>query len=324
MTFDLARELELAPRLFDGAVGTQLLVSGFDRVRDLLGDKGPLALNLTRPEQVRAVHESYLDAGSHWISTNTFAASPADLECQGLSERGDLLVAAAVNAAREAVDAWRGDVPDARVLGSIGPGWTPDATSPEERAKDSLELARRLVDGGVDALLLETVTRLDHLRVVYASLRALAETQGLTVLVSVAFGPDGCLADGATAADVGAWAHGVEPLLLGTNCGRGPDDTERDLTALREHWSGPLTAEPTAGLPADGDLWSYPVDATSFADRVAPWIERFDLTALGGCCGTSPRYLAAVSDALEFPRHWIVPDADDHELEGDPPDGGEG
>jgi 5-methyltetrahydrofolate--homocysteine methyltransferase len=317
MTFDLARELDLAPRLFDGAVGTQLLVSGFDRERDLLGDKGPLALNLTRPEQVRAVHESYLDAGSHWITTNTFAASPADLAQQGLSERGDRLVDAAVNAAREAVDAWRGDVPDARVLGSIGPGWTPDATAANERAADALELARRLVEGGVDGLLLETVTRLDHLRVVYASLRELADRAGLAVIASVAFGPDGRLADGASAADVAAWAKSVEPVLLGANCGRGPDGTERDLAALREHWSGPLAARPTAGLPVGDDLSTYPVGAEAFADRVAPWIERFDLVALGGCCGTSPRHLAQVSDALGLERHWVLPDEDDEEFDDD-------
>jgi 5-methyltetrahydrofolate--homocysteine methyltransferase len=82
---DVARE---APLLLDGAIGTQLLDSGFDPERDWLGHEGCCeVLDLTRPEQVRAVHESYLDAGSDLICTNTFGALRSVLERFGLASR---------------------------------------------------------------------------------------------------------------------------------------------------------------------------------------------------------------------------------------------
>ncbi|MEZ5977950.1 MAG: homocysteine S-methyltransferase family protein [Planctomycetota bacterium] len=284
--------------LFDGATGTQLLVSGFDAERDLLG-AGPEALSTTRAEQVRAVHESYLDAGCEWIRTNTFQASPSELAAHGLGKRFEAIVRGAVLAAREAVDAWRDDVPGGLVLGSIGPG--PAGVEAKERARDAAELARALVAAGVDGIALETQTRLD---VAAASFDAIAGL-GRSAFVSFAPGADGRLADGATLADVATWARELRPALLGLNCGTGPDATERDLAALRANWDGPLAALPTAGVPQRADdLTSFPVAPHEFGERVAAWVRRFELAAVGGCCGTGPRHLAALGEALGRPRPW--------------------
>jgi len=322
---DLTSLLGPRPALFDGALGTQLLLSGFDAERDLLGTGGPQALALTRNEQVRAVHESYLDAGARLIATNTFCATPDDLARQGIGARFETCVDAAVAAAREAVDAWRDEVPDARVLGSIGPGLAPRETEVDARAKDATALAERLLERGVDALLLETQIRLDHLGAVVERVAPLARAHGAPLVASVAFGPDGTLACGADASAVARWASGAPIDLLATNCGRGPETTAADLERLRAHWDGPLAALPTAGLPErDDDLASYPIDARAFADAVAPWIERFDLVGVGGCCGTSPRHLAELASALGIERPWIEPedDADEHE-DDDESQGGE-
>lgn len=313
------------PALFDGALGTQLLLSGFDDERDLLGTGSPQALNLTREEQVRAVHESYLDAGARLIATNTFCATPDDLERQGLGDRFEAGVDNGLRAAREAVDAWRDEVPDARVLGSIGPGLAPRETAPDARANDAAQLVDRLLEGRVDGLLLETQIRLDHVAALVDRIAPRASERAVPIVVAVSFGPDGTLACGADANAVARWAQAAPIHLLATNCGRGPEATAADLERLRAHWDGPLAALPTAGLPADDtDLSSYPVGPARFAQEVAPWVERFDLVGVGGCCGTSPRHVAELARALGVERPWIEADEeeDDEGPGSDAEDGG--
>lgn len=310
---DLDTFLGARPTLFDGAVGTQLLVSGFDEHTDLQGAGGPEALCATRPEQVRAVHESYLDAGARVLTTNTFGASPRDLEVQGLTRHADAIVKGAVTAAREAADAWRDDVPDARVLGALGPGLDADRRSATEHADAVEPLARQLLALGVDGLVLETATRLDHLAAAFERIAPLARERGVLLVASVAFTPKLHLLDGADARAVAAWAADARPDLLAANCGTGPEATAAELAALRAHHEGPLAALPTAGEPVDGDLARFPVDPAAFAAAVLPWIERFDLAAVGGCCGTTPRHVAALADALGRPRPWIEDEPSDEE-----------
>lgn len=300
----LAADLTRGVRLFDGALGTQLMTSGFHPQRDMLG-AGPTALSLTRPEQVRAVHESYLDAGAQWLRTNTFLATPGDLERYGLASRAEELARAAARAALDAADAWRADVPDVRVFGAIGPGATPNTTSAQERARDVAQLARWLLAAGVDGLVLETMTRLDHIAAVFDALAPLARERGRDVAVSVVVSPQGRLADGATLAEFATWARAAHPLLVGLNCGRGPADSEVHVAELRRHHHGPLAALPTAGLPTDPrDHASYPVAPHEFGETLAAWVRRHELSAVGGCCGTSPRHIAALADALGRARPW--------------------
>jgi len=300
----LAADLAHGVRLFDGALGTQLMTSGFHPQRDMLG-AGPTALSLTRPEQVRAVHESYLDAGAQWLRTNTFLATPGDLERNGLKSRAEELARAAARAALDAADAWRADVPDVRVFGAIGPGATPNTTSAAERARDVAQLARWLLAAGVDGLVLETMTRLDHIAAVFDAVAPLARERGRDVGVSVVVSPQGRLADGATLAEFATWARAAHPLLIGLNCGRGPADSEPHVAELRRHHHGALAALPTAGLPTDPrDHTSYPVAPHEFGETLAAWVRRHGLAAVGGCCGTSPRHIAALADALGRVRPW--------------------
>lgn len=300
--------------LLDGALGTQLLVSGFDAHTDLLDAGGPEALCATRPEQVRAVHESYLDAGARVLTTNTFGASPRDLAVQGLGSRFEAIAAGAVRAAREAARAWADEVPDARVLGALGPGLDADQRRASDHADAVAPLAERLLELGVDGLVLETATRLDHLAAAYERVLPLVRARGGVLVASFAFTPKRRLLDGADARAIAAWADAARPDLLAANCGTGPEATAAELADLRAHWSGPLAALPTAGEPAGGDLTRFGVDAAAFADAVAPWVERFDLVAVGGCCGTTPRHIAALGDALGLARPWIETErADDEE-----------
>jgi 5-methyltetrahydrofolate--homocysteine methyltransferase len=306
----LASELARGVRLFDGALGTQLLVSGFHPQRDLLG-AGPTALSLTRPEQVRAVHESYLDAGAHWLRTNTFLATPADLARHGLAGRAQELARSAARAALEAASAFETEVPQARVLGAIGPGEAPNGTSPAERADDVRQLASWLLAAGVHGLMLETQTRLDHVDAVHRAIRPLADARERGVVVSFVVSPDGRLADGATLEDVAAWATAAHPLLLALNCGRGPADSEAHVATLRRLYRGALGALPTAGVPTDPrDHTGYPVAPHEFGEVLASWVRRHQLSAVGGCCGTGPRHVAALSDALGFVRSWAPPEDD--------------
>ncbi len=289
---DVARE---APLLLDGAIGTQLLDSGFDPERDWLGHEGCCeVLDLTRPEQVRAVHESYLDAGSDLICTNTFGALRSVLERFGLASRRAEIVRAATRAAREAVEAWTTPERPRGVIGTIGPGLDLPSRGGRDRevlADEYGELAAALAEGGVDILLLETAA--DPIQIATAA-QAVRSACGLPLWISLA--PDrGQLVSEFAIADAVSAARDHAPELLAINCGRGPVAAAESLPALREAWAGPLGFWPSAS--ADGS----PGNPFDFAEAVAGAARTFDLRAVGGCCGTGPTHIRRLAAALGLP-----------------------
>ena len=281
------------PLVLDGAMGTQLIASGFDIERDFLGTPGHVAaLALTRPEQVRAIHESYLDAGARAVRTHTFQASATALGRHGLAERAHEIHAEALDAAREAVAAFESERA-AFVLGSIGPAVAPgaDATAVAHARADHADQARWLAPG-VAALVLETFAEPRALEA------ALSGAQGsapdVPRWVSVVASADGSLLADGDLADAAALAVRHDAALLAVNCVELPV-LEPALRTLREHWSGPLGAWPNAGPP---DRLAEP---EHFAEHLAELAASFDLRAVGACCGSRPAHVAALARALGAP-----------------------
>ncbi len=278
----------------DGAVGTLLAERGVDQPYN--------GANLTHASVVRSVHEEYLRAGARVIETNTFSANRLKLAARNLEENVREINVEGARLAREAVDALpKGE--DAFVLGSISPLGRPLAPVgsifPEEARDIFVEQAEALLEGGVDAILLETFTDLAELKLAYEAVGAL----GAPVLAYKTFIEDGeTLAAGLparVAREISSWSSaGSGPALIGTNCTVGP---QRMLEIIEQMVAevGPIAAYPNPGLPQfiHGAIL-YNQDVNHFAEygiRLA----RTGARLIGGCCGTTPAHVKALAEALK-------------------------
>src|SRR3712207_5748822 len=269
----------------------------------LLGERGvgfghPYArANLSHPEMVTGIHEEYLRAGASVIETNTFSANRFKLETHNLEERvRDVNVAGARLACTAAAGVASGEK-KALVLGAIGPLGRPLApigpVSLSEAREVFLEQAEALLEGGADVLVLETFTDLAELRLAYEAVRPL----GALVLAYKTFVEDGeTLAEGLperAAREISSW--GAD--LAGSNCTVGP----QRMVSIAEQMSagaGPVAAFPNPGLPQlVGGSVRYNRDVRHFAGYGVELAEA-GARLIGGCCGTTPAHIRALSEAL--------------------------
>jgi methionine synthase / methylenetetrahydrofolate reductase (NADH) len=285
---DFRELLEDRVLLGDGAMGT------------LLGERGvgfghPYArANLSHPEMVAGIHEEYLRAGASVIETNTFSANRYKLEIHDLEDRVRQVNVEGARLARRAADTVAADT---LVLGAIGPLGRLLApigsVSPEEAREVFLEQAEALLEGGADALLLETFTDLAELRLAYDAVRLF----GRPVLAYKTFVEDGeTLAEGLperAAHEISSW--GAD--LTGANCTVGPQRMV-DIVEQMSAGAGPVAAFPNPGLPqlVEGSV-RYNRDVRHFAAYGVKLAEA-GARLIGGCCGTTPAHVRALSEVL--------------------------
>jgi 5-methyltetrahydrofolate--homocysteine methyltransferase len=288
----------------DGAMGT-MLQDANPGLADFEGHDGcNEILNVTRPDIVRSVHDAYLAAGVDCIETNTFGANLANLAEYGIPERIGELARAGAEIARAAADA--ASTPDKPrfVLGSTGPGTKLPSLGHVTFAtlRDSYaEQAAGLIEGGVDAILIETTQDLLQVKAaVIGSKRAAAKAGvDIPILVQVTVETTGTMLLGS---EIGAALTAIEALgvdSLGLNCATGPAEMSEHLRHLSRHSSIPLTCMPNAGLPeltADGA--HYPLTPVQLADAHENFVTDYGIGLVGGCCGTTPAHLAAVVDRV--------------------------
>lgn len=274
--------------ILDGAMGTFLQQSG-------LPEGTPSCLwNLRNPEAVRQAHQRYHRAGSQAVLTNTFCASRMFLDRDGLLENLKKINETGVQLARQAVGetGW--------VLGDIGPtgmqGPASQQTFERQVALFSEQL-EVLIGCGVDGIVMETLGSLEEIRAALAAAERLCVQEPLVLLITVVQKGKGFFEpDPVAAAKIVEENHRVS--VLGVNCSEGPETV---LTALKQMASvtqRPLLAKPNAGLPARvADRWTYPISpqqmgvyAPKFVEAGARWI--------GGCCGTDPDHIRAITKSL--------------------------
>ena len=273
----------------DGAMGTVLHAAGNPLERALP------ELNLSDPDQVRRIHDSYLATGVELIQTNTFGASPLRLEVHGLGDRTAEINMAGVRVARAAAAAAGRPV---FVAGSVAPAVTLQQrrrVAPADREAAVREQVAALVAAGVDVLVLETFGYLDEL----VEAVGVAVATGIPVLAQATFAADGHTLGGDTPHDVCAALADLPVAALGTNCTLGPQGVLAVVQELRSHTDLPMSALPNAGLPrrTSGPRFSYDVDAHYFA-RYAQLLVGAGVSVVGGCCGTTPAHLDAVVRAI--------------------------
>jgi trimethylamine--corrinoid protein Co-methyltransferase len=277
----------------DGATGTNLFEMG------LTSGDSPELWNVEHPDRIRALHQSFVDAGADIILTNTFGCNRRRLALHGLEGRVRELAAAAVANARAVADAAGRPV---AVAGSIGP--TGDLFAPlgpmteDEAVAVFAEQMEAIRDAGADVIWIETMSAPDEMR---AAAKA-AQRTGLPYVVTASFDTAGRTMMGMqpeALPDLGAGLS-PPPVAVGANCGVGASDLLASVLAMtKAHPEAIVVAKANCGIPtvtATGTVYSGTPELMADYARLA-----VDAGAriIGGCCGTSPRHLAAMHDALE-------------------------
>lgn len=274
--------------LFDGAMGTEL------QRRGLPPGACPELWNLEAPHLVREVHQAYREAGARILETNTFGANRVRLREYGLAERAEEINLRGVALAREVAGE------EVLVAGSIGPtGRFLRPFGPlsfDEAYEIFAEQARALARGGADLLLLETFSDLGEVR---AALLAAREAAELPVLVQLTFDESGRTVTGVTPEAAVAVLEALGAAAVGANCSTGPEAMVQVVRAMALSTTLPVSAQPNAGLPRiEGGRTVYPLAPEEMAEWGLRLVEA-GAALVGGCCGTAPPHISALSRRLE-------------------------
>jgi 5-methyltetrahydrofolate--homocysteine methyltransferase len=280
------------PLLGDGAMGTML--------QDLGNDEGgaPELWNVERVDVVEGVLEGYASSGSRLLTTNTFGGTRARLQMHGLEDRVEELNQAAAALARSVADRHPGTF----VLGDIGPSGElmepmGDLTI-DSAAELFAEQVRGLVAGGVDGILIETMSDLSEVEAAVTAARK--EAPGLPIFATLSFDTNLRTMMGVSPAMAVQAISDMGVDVVGANCGRGLDEMRIIAAQLAEAGAGRvrLMVQSNAGLPKlQGDTFVFdgtPEEMAGYA------VEMRDLgfTVIGACCGSTPAHIAAMRDAL--------------------------
>ena len=298
----------------DGAMGTMLQGSPLT-LDDFEGHEGcNEVLNVSRPDIVTGIHQSYLEAGADCISTNTFGANLGNLGEYDIADRIGELADSAARLARQAADAWASPDRPRWVLGSLGPGTKLPTLGHASfaRLRDTYqEAAAGLLAGGADALIVETCQDLlQGKAAIIGARRAMSaasdaaaaaglDRPDILLIAQVTIETTGSMLLGS---EIGAALTALEPLgidMIGLNCATGPAEMSEHLRYLAAHSRLPLSCMPNAGLPeltSDGAY--YPVQPDELASAHETFVREFGLAMVGGCCGTTPEHITELARRL--------------------------
>ncbi len=279
------REAMRTRRLFfDGAMGTMLQEKG------LAGGELPELWNIDRPDDIRDVHQQYLEAGCDIIKTNTFGSNALKLDNTPYDVRR--IVEAGVTLARQAADACGHEAYVAMDIGPSGKLLEPLGDLSFDRAVELFaEMAVAGEQAGADLLLIETMSDTYEAK---AAVLAAKEYTSLPVVLTMIMDEKGKLLTGGDAAAVAVMFEGLGVDAIGLNCGLGPAQMAQPLAQMQQWCSLPLVCNPNAGLPRSVDGRTvFDIDPADFASQVAE-LARLGTAVVGGCCGTTPAHIREV------------------------------
>ncbi len=296
---ETARERVL---IYDGATGTNLQLrelSAHDFGGESLEGCNEM-LCLTRPDVVRELHRSFLAVGVDVIETNSFGSLPIVLAEYKIAERAEELARASARLAKEvAGDFSTADRPR-YVAGSMGPGTKLPTLGQVSFAdlRDGYEvLARGLLEGGADLLLIETSYDLLQAKAaMQAARRAMGQVgREVPLQVQVTIELTGRMLLGSEIGAALCALDAMRPDVIGMNCATGPVEMHESLRHLSEHARTPISALPNAGLPSvvDGKM-HYDLTPDALAEHLSTFVTELGVSIIGGCCGTTPEHLAKV------------------------------
>ncbi|MDH6286932.1 methionine synthase [Rhodococcus sp. NM-2] len=292
----------------DGAMGTMLQAADLT-LDDFLGLEGcNEILNDTRPDVLKDIHRAYFEAGADAVETNTFGCNLPNLADYDISDRIRELAEKGTRLARDVADEM-GPGRDGMgrfVLGSMGPGTKLPTLghAPFAILRDAYaEAAMGMIDGGADAILVETCQDLLQVKAAILGSQRAMETLGsrLPIITHVTVETTGTMLLGS---EIGAALTALEPLgidMIGLNCATGPAEMSEHLRHLSKYSSLPVSVMPNAGLPQLGPNGAeYPLTAEELAEALSGFVTEFGLGLVGGCCGTTPEHIRQVAEAVRL------------------------
>lgn len=279
---DIREELGRRIIFFDGGLGSLL------QERGLKPGELPETWNLTRPEVLYDIHRAYLDAGADIILANTFGAN--GFKYDNLEE---IVTAAIVNAKKAVADSGR-KAYVALDMGPTGKLLKPMGTLDfEECVSIYADVVRYGAKAGADLILIETMSDTYELK---AAVLAAKENSNLPVVATVVFDEHHKMLTGATPEVVVALLEGLRVDAIGMNCGLGPKQMKPIFETMARYASIPLVITPNAGLPrSENGKTVYDVGPEEFAEDMEEIINMGAWMA-GGCCGTTPAHIKALTE----------------------------
>src|SRR5438132_13150300 len=288
--------------VYDGGMGATL--EQFDLGPEDYGGlagKCHEALVLNRPDVIEGVHASMLEARAQVVETDTFQGSRLKLEEWGLGEHTLEINTTAAQIARKAAGESR------FVAGSIGPtGYLPASEDPSlgrisfpELVTVFTEQATGLVEGGADLIIIETAQDILEVKAAVFGAREAFKRAGrrLPIHASVSLLPNG--GKMLLGTDISAVLTTLEALkvdVIGLNCSTGPEDMRDAIRFLGEFSPLPVACIPNAGLPLQGPDGEtiFPEQPQPLAETLAEFVQRYGVSIVGGCCGTTPAHIAEI------------------------------
>ncbi len=304
----------------DGPYGTAIQAAKLTEA-DYRGDTGLVRdqkgnndlVNLTRPDVIRSICDSYIAAGASLLATNTFNANRISQGDYGAEELVGAMNVSAARVIREAIDAATAQDGVKRfVAGAMGPtnktlSLSPKVEDPgfrevtfDEVKEVYREQAAALIEGGVDLILVETVFDTLNCKAAISGVRQLARDLGRDVPLMLSLTLTDLSGRNLSGHTVEAFWHAVrhaKPVAVGLNCSFGAEQLRPHVQVLSAIADTLLMAYPNAGLP--NELGAYDEEPETTAGLVRRWAENGQVNILGGCCGNTPAHIAAMARAVE-------------------------
>jgi 5-methyltetrahydrofolate--homocysteine methyltransferase len=293
--------------VFDGGMGATLEQFDLSLERDYqLPGRCHEALILNRPDVIAGVHESMLEAGADVLETDTFQASRLKLAEWGLEEHTHEINLKAAQIARQAAGEQR------FVAGSIGPtGFLPASDDPtlgqisfRELVDVFTQQATGLLQGGVDLIIIETAQDILEVKAAVFGIRQASAEAGRRVPIqcSVSLLPQGGkMLLGTDISAVLATLEALDVDVIGLNCSTGPEDMRDAIRFLGEFSHVPVHCIPNAGLPLQGPNGEtiFPEEPEPLATVLGEFVDRYGVSIVGGCCGTTPDHIRAIAERVK-------------------------
>jgi len=277
--------------LGDGAMGTFLYMRGVP-YGCCIDEQ-----NISHPEVVLNVHRDYIKAGAELIETNTFGANQIRLRNFRLQDKVKQINLQGAKIAGEAKKTEGKEVFVAGSMGPLGEPLAPAGDISEKEAFDAfLKQAESLVEGGVDLFIVETFSDLSEIKQAVLAIRSICH---LPIIASLTFDEDGKTLTGYSAEEVAHELDQMEVEIIGANCGTGPHRILEVAKRFKKVSEKMISIQPSAGVPryVDGRA-VYPFSSEHFT-RYAREYAKIGANIIGGCCGTTPEYIRALSTILK-------------------------
>lgn len=277
--------------LFDGATGSNLLSEDNSVIL-------PDILSLKRPGIVLALHEEYFEAGCDVVETNSFNSNPLVFESFGSKKSAYECAKISAILARKAANKFSTPEKPRFVAGSVGPVFNRNGSLQQDEAllfeAYSTQISA-LLEGGADLLIFETMQDIIQLNSALASAKKI--NKGIPLIVSLS-GKNGKTHTGTPFEEIISEISKYDLFALGINC-EDFAEIEKDAETIKKISSFPLSIMPNLGLPENiGGKFVYKTTPAEFSQKISGLIQKFEPKIVGGCCGTTPEHIKALSEKI--------------------------